>query len=120
MLREEIYKICSEYPGLKLKTVFGCILIYDSIFENSGYDYFMTPTPIQFHPLLEKSAQGTYCTSVVRKNGTTIDSIFKLKGNNVIGLTPEKLKEYLDSLCECVKKAKQEIRMEALKKDFKK
>lgn len=120
MLREEIYKICSEYPGLNLRSIYGCIIIYDSIFENGGYDYFMTTTPIQFHPILEKSSNGTYCTSVVRKNGTSIDTIFGQKGNDVIGLTPEKLKEYLDSLCECIKMAKQEIRMEALKKDFKK
>ena len=66
MTFEEIYKYCSEYPGLNCKQGDGEIRVYDSIFSG-GWDYFMT-TPdsdnwrVGFYPLLYQMPEH-YCTS---------------------------------------------------------
>ena len=120
MTFEEIYKYCSEYPGLNCKQVGdGGILVYDNIF-NRGWDYFMTNENIVgFYPYLNKmTTTDAYCTSNLLKTGTYENNYFEQKDNVVVGLTQERLKEYLDRLSKSIKKLKQKIRKDAIKKDF--
>ena len=120
MTFEEIYKYCSEYPGLNCKHENeGEIVVYDSLF-NSGWDYFMTTDicRVGFYPILHKMENNVYCTSNLLRTGTYEDTSFEQKGDEVIDLTQEKLKEYLDRLSKSLKKLKQKIRKDAIKQDF--
>ena len=120
MTFEEIYKYCSEYPGLKcVHEDGGRIIVYDNIFNN-GWDYFMTNENfIGFYPNIHKTpSTGAYSTSNLLKTGKYENNYFDVKGNDVVGLTQERLKEYLDRLSKSIKKLKQKIRKDAIKKDF--
>lgn len=122
MTFEEIYKYCSEYPGLKCKQGDGEIRVYDSIFSG-GWDYFMT-TPdsdhwqVGFYPLLYQMPEH-YCTSNFDDEiGKYENTSFAYEGDDVVGLTQEKLKEYLDRLSISMKELKQKILKNAIEKDF--
>ena len=119
MTFEEIYKYCSEYPGLNCKhEASGEIVVYDCIFKN-GWDYFMTTeaSRVGFYPILYDMT-GFYCTSNFIKSGKYENTTFEQKGIVVVGLTQEKLKEYLERLSKSIKELKQKIRKDAIKKDF--
>lgn len=122
MTFEEIYKYCSEYPGLKCKQGDGEIRVYDSIFSG-GWDYFMT-TPdsdncrVGFYPLLYQMPEH-YCTSNFDcEIGEYENTSFVYEGDEVVGITQEKLKEYLDRLSISMKELKQKILKNAIEKDF--
>ena len=122
MTFEEIYKYCSEYPGLNCKQGKGEIKIYDGIFSG-GWDYFMT-TPdadncrVGFYPLLYQMPEH-YCTSNFDDEiGEYENTSFAYEGNDVYGLTQEKLKEYLERLSISMKELKQKIQKDAIEKDF--
>lgn len=72
---------------------------------------------IGFYPILYKMTE-FYCTSNFLKTGKYENTTFEQKGNYAVGLTQEKLKEYLDRLCKDIKKTKQKIKKDAIKQDF--
>ena len=121
MTFEEIYKYCSEYPGLNCKHEDdGEIIVYDSIFNN-GWDYFMTTDEdkVGFYPIVYEMETKFFCTSnFIKSSATYENTAFEQKGDEVVGLTQEKLKEYLDRLSKDIKKTKQKIRKNAIKEDF--
>ena len=125
MTFEEIYKYCSEYPGLNCEPdEVGGIRVLNSIFSG-GWDYFMTIPDtdvdggrVAFYPMLYKMPE-KYCTSnylveIAKYENTS----FERKGNDVIGLTQEKLKEYLERLSISMKELKVNIQKVAIEKDF--
>lgn len=118
MLLEEIYKCCSEYPGLNCKpNETGEILVYDNILS-CGWDYFMTHSGIHivcFYPMVKKFSNPTFYST---ENLIDENTSFVHKGNELRGLTPNKLKEYLDLLAQSIKEAKQKIKIEELSQDF--
>lgn len=127
MTIEEIYKYCSEYPGLNCKPdEVGGIRVYNSIFSG-GWDYFMTIPDMEtvtdagrvaFYPNLYKMPE-KYCTSnYFVELGKYENTSFEQKGNDVPGLTQEKVKEYLDRLSKSMKELKQKIQKDAIEKDF--
>jgi uncharacterized protein YrzB (UPF0473 family) len=120
MTLEEIYKYCSDYPGLNCKQDGGEIIVYDSIFNN-GWNFFMITEEdgkVEFFPILLEMEISVYITSNFVKYGPIEDTAFEQKGDEVVDLTQEKLKEYLDRLSTDIKKTKEKIRKEAIKQDF--
>ena len=121
MTFEEIYKYCSEYPGLNCKHEDdGEIIVYDSIFNND-WDYFMVTEDgrVGFYPILYEMEINFYCTSnFIKSSGKYEDTAFEHNCDEVVGLTQEKLKEYLDCLSKGIKNTKQKIKKEAIKQDF--
>lgn len=111
MTFEEIYKYCSEYPGLKCKSdETGEIIVYDKVF-GSGWDYFMTHSDnhiVCFFPMVNKFGNNIIYTT---ENFINENTSFVQKGNELIGLTPNKLKEYLDLLSQSIKEAKQKTKI---------